>query len=430
MSSSFRLGRVAGSEIDAHWSWLLVVVLFVWSLASGVFPETNRGLSDGTYLAMAAAASVLYFASLTLHELGHALQARRDGIAIEGITLWVFGGVARVRGQLPSAGAELRVAVVGPAVSLALGIVFLLAARVLPLPASVDAVVFWLGQLNLYVLVFNLLPALPLDGGRGLRALLRARRRDFLSATRTAGALGRGLGQLLIAAGLLLVIFAGDFGGLWLAFLGWFLLVALEAELEAAAARVTLADLTVSDLMVRNPVTVDAHTTVQAFIDQVFVRTRHTAFPVVAAGCPIGIVSFRDALALPRVAWRTTTVREIMVSAQEASVDPDTALPDVQPRLAESDMRRVLVCHDSRLEGLLSWTDVSRVLEVRSELASAVADPRVGRSATPLLRPYEEGRVVPLGRSPNSASASPARSITDGAGGQRSARRGPPGSIF
>jgi CBS domain-containing protein len=190
----------------------------------------------------------------------------------------------------------------------------------------------------------------------------------------------------------------GDFGGLWLAFLGWFLLVAAEAELEAAAGRDALADLTVSDLMVRNPVTVDAHMTVQAFINHVFIRTRHTAFPVVAAGCPIGIVSFRDALALPRVAWQTTTVREIMVSAPEASVDPDAAVSNVQPRLAESDMRRLLVCHDSRLEGLLSWTDVSRVLEGRSELASPVADRRVGRPATRLLRPQEEGRVVPLRR--------------------------------
>jgi Zn-dependent protease len=398
MSSGFRLGRVAGIEIDAHWSWLLVVALIVWSLASGVFPETNPGLSDGTYLAMAAAASVVFFASLTLHELGHAFQARRDGIAIEGITLWVFGGVARLRGQLPSAGAELRMAVVGPAVSLALGIVFLLAALVLPLPASVDAVVFWLGQINLYLLVFNLLPALRLDGGRVLRAVLWARRRDFVSATRTAGALGRGFGQLSIAAGLLLVIVVGDFGGLWVAFLGWFLLAAAEAELEAAAAREALADLTVSDLMVRNPVTVEADTTVQALMNQVFLRTRHTAFPVLTAGCPIGIVSFRDAVALPRVAWQTTTVREIMVSAPEASVDPHTALSDVLPRLAESDMRRLLVCRDSRLEGLLSWTDVSRVLEVRSELAPPVADRRGGRPATRLLRPQDEGRVMPLRR--------------------------------
>jgi Zn-dependent protease len=236
MTSSFRLGRIAGIEIDAHWSLLLVVALIVWSLADGVFPETNPGLDDGTYLAMAAVAAMLFFASILLHELGHAIQARRDGVAIDGITLWVFGGVARMRGEPPTAGTELRIAIAGPVVSLVLGCVFLATALALPLPDAVDGVAFWLGQTNLYLLVFNMIPAFPLDGGRVLRALLWARRRDFASATRTAGALGRAFGQAMIAGGLLLVISVGAFSGVWLAFLGWFVLAAAEAEIANAAA--------------------------------------------------------------------------------------------------------------------------------------------------------------------------------------------------
>jgi Zn-dependent protease len=235
MNSTVRLGRVAGIEIDIHWSWLLVVALIVWSLSQGVFPHTNPGLSDSAYLAMAAIAALGFFESILLHELGHAIQARRNGIVIDRITLWVFGGVALLRGPLPSAGAELRTAAAGPAVSLVLGLMFVLAALLLPLPTSVDGVLFWIGQMNLSLLVFNLIPALPLDGGRILRALLWTRRRDFLSATRTAAALGRGFGQLMIAGGLLLVMFVGDFGGLWLAFIGWFVLAAAEFELQAAA---------------------------------------------------------------------------------------------------------------------------------------------------------------------------------------------------
>lgn len=237
VTSTLRLGRVAGIDIGAHWSWLLVVGLIVWSLADGVFPATNPGLSDGTYLVMAVAAAVLFFASIVLHELGHALQARRDGIPIDGITLWVFGGVAQLRGEPPSAGAELRMAAAGPAVSVALGAICLLVALALPLPAAVDAVAFWVGQMNLYLAVFNLLPAFPLDGGRVLRALLWARRHDYVSATRTAARWGTGFGQLLIALGLLLVIFVGDFGGLWLSFLGWFVVAAAEAERQAALVR-------------------------------------------------------------------------------------------------------------------------------------------------------------------------------------------------
>jgi Zn-dependent protease len=241
MNSTVRVGRVAGIEIGIHWSWLLIGALIIWSLSQGVFPYTNPGLSDGAYLAMAAFAAIGFFASILLHELGHAIQARRDGIVIDRITLWVFGGVALLRGPLPSAGAELRTAAAGPAVSLVLGVLFVLAALVLRLPASVDGVLFWLGQMNLSLLVFNLIPALPLDGGRILRALLWARRRDFASATRTAATLGRSIGQLMIAGGLLLVMFVGDYGGLWLAFIGWFVLAAAESELQTAAAPEALA---------------------------------------------------------------------------------------------------------------------------------------------------------------------------------------------
>jgi Zn-dependent protease/CBS domain-containing protein len=401
MESRFRLGRIAGIEIDAHWSWLLVVALIVWSLASGVFPETNPGLSDGAYLAMAIVAAVLFFGSLILHELGHAVQARRDGIAIEGITLWVFGGVARLRGQMPSAGAELRVALAGPAVSLLLGAVFVLVALALPLPSGVDAVVFWVGQVNLLLLVFNLLPALPLDGGRVLRALLWGRRQDFASATRTAGRLGRFFGQLLIGLGLVLVIFVGDFGGVWTAFLGFFLLAAAEAELEVAAAREAFAGLRVEHLMVPDPVVVPAETTVKDFIERVFLATRHTAYPVMSGRRAAGIVSFRRALELSPAVWPTTSVAEIMVGAKEAAVEPTAPLADVLPDLAQSDLRRLLVCRNGSLVGLLSWTDVSRVLEVRLGLAAYPsargAERHRPREAARFLGP-EGGPRVPLSR--------------------------------
>lgn len=370
VAQSFRIGRVAGVEIDAHWSWLLVLGLIVWSLAAGVFPETNPGLSGGTYVVMAVVASVLFFATLTLHELGHALQARREGVDIDGITLWVFGGVARLRGQMTSAGAELRIALAGPAVSLVLGAAFLLVAVALPLPAAVDGVVFWLGQINLYLLVFNLLPALPLDGGRALRALLWARRGDFISATRTAATLGRAFGQLLVAGGVLLAILVGAFSGLWLALVGWFLLGAADAELEGATARHLLAGLTVADLMVPDPVVVDGDMSVQAFIDRAFFPTRYTAYPVLDLGRAAGIVSFRDALELPRAVWPTTPVSEIMLDAREACVEPNLPLSDALPRLVEGKLRRLLVCRDGFVEGLLSWTDVSRVLEVTTALAA------------------------------------------------------------
>src|ERR671934_1087550 len=167
MGESIALGRIAGIRIGINWSWLVVFALITWSLASGVFPSTNPGLSHGTYIAMAIAAAVLFFTSLLLHELGHAVVARREGMEIEGITLWLFGGVARFRGMFPSAGAEFRIAIAGPLVSLLLGVGFVLIALVPGLPRAVDGVVSWLGYINLTLLVFNLIPALPLDGAGG-----------------------------------------------------------------------------------------------------------------------------------------------------------------------------------------------------------------------------------------------------------------------
>ncbi|MGH3113069.1 MAG: site-2 protease family protein, partial [Gaiellaceae bacterium] len=208
MRDSFTIGRIAGISVGVNWSWLIVFALIAWTLAVSIFPSTNPGLADGAYVAMAIVAALLFFTSLLLHEYGHALQARRDGMEIEGITLWLFGGVAKFRGMFPSAGAEFRIAIAGPLVSLVLGLLFLGVPMLLGLPATVDGVVFWLGSINIALLVFNLLPALPLDGGRILRSILWYARGEFASATRLAAGIGRGFGYLFVAAGVALLVFA------------------------------------------------------------------------------------------------------------------------------------------------------------------------------------------------------------------------------
>ena len=234
--ASFSLGRVAGVSIGVNWSWLLVLMLVTLSLATTVFPEQSPGLSGPAYVVMAVAAAVLFFACLLLHELGHAVVARREGMEIEGITLWVFGGVARFKGMFPSAGAEFRIAIAGPLVTLALSLVLIAAASALRSPAAIDGVVAWLGWMNLILLVFNMLPALPLDGGRVLRAALWHRLGDFSRATRIAGGLGRAFGHALIVGGVLLFVMGAP-GGLWFAFIGWFLAVSAQAEAQLGELR-------------------------------------------------------------------------------------------------------------------------------------------------------------------------------------------------
>jgi Zn-dependent protease/predicted transcriptional regulator len=364
MGTSFRLGRVFGIELGINWSWLVVFVLITWSLASGILPAENPGLSDTAYVVMAIVAALAFFASLVAHEYGHALVARREGMEIEGITLWLFGGVAKFKGMFPSAGAEFRIAIAGPLVSLALGVLFVLVAAAAGLPDAVDGVVAWLGYINLALLVFNLLPALPLDGGRVLRSVLWHVRGDFRSATRLAAGIGRGFGYLFIAGGVLLFVVANAFSGAWLAFIGFFLLQAASGEARYVATREALAGLRVRDLMVREPVTIDAGSSIGRAMDDVVWSRRFTTYPVVADGRVLGLLPFRRLAEVPRAEWDERTVREVVVPLEDVPVlaEGDEAI-DALVELAESDVRRGLVLDEGELAGIVSITDLARALE-------------------------------------------------------------------
>ena len=366
MRDSFTIGRIAGISVGVNWSWLIVFALISWTLAVSIFPSTNPGLGDGAYVAMAIVAAVLFFTSLLLHEYGHALQARRDGMEIEGITLWLFGGVAKFKGMFPSAGAEFRIAVAGPLVSLVLGLLFLGVPMVLGLPAAVDGVVFWLGSINLALLVFNLLPALPLDGGRILRSILWYARGEFASATRLAAGIGRGFGYLFVAAGVALLVFASPVTGIWLAFIGWFLLQAAGAEDRFVAAREALGGLRVRDVMARDPVTAPAEMTLGQFMDDVAWSRPYTTYPVTEREEVVGLLPFRRVAEVPRAEWDRRTVRDCMIPRDEVPVvAQDDELVLAAGEVAEHAVNRALVLDAGRLVGLLSVTDVARALQMR-----------------------------------------------------------------
>jgi Zn-dependent protease/predicted transcriptional regulator len=366
VNPSFRLGRVAGIEIGVNWTWLIVFALIVWSLATAVFPDQNQGLGDGVYLAMAFVAAIAFFSSLLLHELGHAIQARREGMEIEGITLWLFGGVATFKGMFPSAGAEFRIAIAGPLVSLGLGLAFMAAAVLISGADAADGVAAWLGYINLALLVFNMLPALPLDGGRVLRAALWAGRNDFAGATRIAAGIGRGFGYLFIAGGVAMFFWANATSGLWLAFIGWFLLGAASSEATYAAVRDALGDLRVRDVMVREPKTVAPSHTIGELMDDVVWKHRYTTYPVVEQGRAVGLLPFRRVAEVPRGEWDVRTVRDSMLPMGEVpSLRPEQPLEQAFATLSGGGVGRGLVLDDGRLVGFLSITDLVRALEVR-----------------------------------------------------------------
>jgi Zn-dependent protease/CBS domain-containing protein len=375
MDGNFSIGRYGGVEVRLNWSLIAVFVLIVWSLADGVLPSQNPGLSDSTYLVTGIVGALLFLASILLHELGHSWVARHEGIEVDSITLWLFGGVSEFKDPFPSPGAEFRVSLSGPLVSIGLGIVFVLIA-VAGFPSAVDGAAAWLGYINLILAAFNLLPASPLDGGRVLHAALWRVKGDYHWATRIASEIGQGFGYLFIALGLAMFIFQGSFSGAWLAFIGWFLLQGAKAEARYAATEQALAGLHVRDLMASHPITVDADSTIGRVMDDVASSRRFTTYPVVDGSAPVGLLVFASVAGIPRSEWDTRRVRDTMIPLDEVPVlSQDQKAVDALAELSATTANRGLVVDNGYLAGLLSITDLARALEVGRRPPRATADP-------------------------------------------------------
>jgi Zn-dependent protease len=357
------LGRIAGVPVGINWSWIGIFALIVWTLAAGAFPAAAPGRSTAEYTAMGVVTAAAFFTSLLLHELGHAVQARRDGVRIEGITLWLFGGVARMSGTYPSAGAELRIAAAGPLVSLVLGVGFTAAGAVVSRPLPVSVCLGWLGYINLALLAFNLVPAMPLDGGRILRAALWRRSGDFVAATRRATTVGGALAMLTIGLGILDVL-AGDLGGLWLAAIGWFVFEAGRAEEASAVVGSALNGVTVGQLMTRDPITFQATATLAALADEIGGTARHTTYPLVDRdGRVVGLLPLRALAEVPHAAWSRTTAEQAAIPVDRVlEVAPDDSAEAVFQQLARSRIGRAIVVSRGRAVGILSVTDLARTL--------------------------------------------------------------------
>ncbi|MCH0562317.1 MULTISPECIES: site-2 protease family protein [unclassified Streptomyces] len=368
MKETLPLGRIAGIRVGLHWSVLVIIGLVAGTLAVGRFPDVYPGHPAWVYWILALLAAVVFLGSLLAHELAHAVVARRNGVAVDDITLWMLGGIARLRSEARTPGAELRIAAVGPLTSAVIG--GLCAALALWLDALhasglVVEAVAWLAAINIVLAVFNALPAAPLDGGRLLRAWLWRRTGDRLRATRGAATAGRTLGWFMIVTGFAAVLLAGDLSGLWAALIGWFLTATATAEERQAQLRGVLADLPVSRVMTRDPVTVPATATLAAFLAEgPFGHYRHSAFPVVAPdGTVAGLITVPLVNRTPVEARSTTTVGAVMRPLADVTTSaPDDPVVDLLPRLESSRERRALVLDGGRLVGIVTLADISRAL--------------------------------------------------------------------
>jgi Zn-dependent protease len=371
MHDAWQIGRLFGIPLRVHISWLIVFGLISWSLAAGYFPAQLPDLPVWSYWLKAVIAAVMFFVSIVVHELGHSLVARHHGIGIASITLFVFGGVSQMKEEPREARQELQIAIVGPIISLVLaalfGVLSMLAAPGGP-PTTVQAVLTYLAAVNLLVAVFNMVPAFPLDGGRVLRAILWLRSGDLMRATSRAARIGRLLALALIAVGVVRLL-GGDFFGLWLALIGWFIMQAGSASLAQASLRHALGELRVRDIMTTEVRTVPADATLHDLIEDYFIRYTYGGYPVVKDGRVVGLVTLRELRNTPVEGRATTHVERVMVPLETGLVvDPATPVVDALSRMTTGQARRLVVLERERLVGLITANGILHLTQVRSSL--------------------------------------------------------------
>jgi Zn-dependent protease/predicted transcriptional regulator len=369
------LFKLAGFQVGLDWSWFIIAVLITWTLASGVFPYYYPDLTPAAYWSMGVIAALGLFGSIVLHELGHAAVARRHGLPIRRITLFIFGGVAEMEAEPERPAAEFWVAIAGPIVSFLVGLVcwlLLQAAAGAGAGVPVVGVLAYLASINVILAVFNLVPAFPLDGGRILRAALWHWKGSLRWATRVSSTIGGGFGILLIVLGVYRVL-VGDFvGGMWWFLIGLFVRFAAQASYQQVVMREALRGVPVRRIMSANPITVPSGITIAQLIDDYIYRHHHDMYPVVDNGRLVGCVSMNDVKRLPRERWSSTAVSEIMQPCTEArAISPDMDAMEVLSLMTRSQNSRFLVTEGDRVVGVVTLRDVLKFLNVKLNLEEA-----------------------------------------------------------
>jgi len=372
MGNGIRIGRIFGVQIALHPSWFVIAVIVTYLMAAGQLPATYPGWSQAVYWVVGAFIALFFFASVLAHELSHALVARRFGLKVRDITLFIFGGAASMEGEAQRPRDEALIAAAGPLTSLAIGAAMLLISLVIGQP-EVEATVGWLGFINLTLGFFNLIPGFPMDGGRILRAVLWKLRGDRSAATRNAAVVGRLFGYLLIALGVFL-IFQGSspFNGVWLALIGWFLSNAAESTVAQLSVEHALHGIKVRDVMDSNPPSVSPNESVSDLVNERLIRGGHRSFVVSHTdGGLAGIVTLSDVRRMPRENWEAARVTDIMTRyADLATIGPDAPLEEALKLLQGREVNQLPVVTDEgrTVVGLLTRAGILRLIEARMRL--------------------------------------------------------------
>jgi len=359
---AWKIGRIMGIPIRVHFSWLIVFGLITWSLSTYYFPVMAPELPIASYWIKGALAALLLFASVGFHELAHSFIAKRYGLSIANITLFIFGGVAQMKGEPPHPKAEFRIAIIGPISSFFLSALFFLFS--MNTVGGTKALFSYLARINFMLGAFNLIPGFPMDGGRVLRSIIWEKRKNYFYATQRASSIGQGIALFFIFFGAFST-FAGMPGGLWLMLIGWFLYTAAQASYRQATLQETLSGIKVKDIMVKEIITLSPSITLDKAMDNYFLRYGCGGFPVMDDGKFLGILTLKEVKDVPRRDWGRMEVAGVLVPhSKKWEVSPDDDVMKTLELMIEEDKRRIIVMENNRMVGLITRNDIARYVQI------------------------------------------------------------------
>jgi Zn-dependent protease/predicted transcriptional regulator len=378
MRPNIRLGRLFGIDIGLHYSWLIIAFLIVFSLA-GHFKVTNPEWESFVVWSLAGITAILFFVSILVHELSHALVAKRRGMFVRSITLFALGGVANLESESSDAKSEFWTAIVGPVSSVAIGLVFLGLAGAIgsqpdagTLSSPIGVGFAWLGYINIALAVFNMIPGYPLDGGRVLRAVVWRFTGSLERATRIAAGVGQFIAAAFIIFGLFRFFAGAGFGGLWLAFIGWFLSQAAAASRAEVEASSILSGVRVRDVMSKNCPTVSGSLDLGTFAEDYLLRSGRRCFIVLENGRESGLITVHELKQTARERWPFTAVSQVALPFDRVrTISPDANVRQALEIMAREDLNQLPVLSNSRLVGIISRPHVLQFIQTQAELKAA-----------------------------------------------------------
>ncbi len=374
LQGAIPIGKAFGIPLRLHWSWFFIFALVTWTLSSNYYTAVYPQWSLIFRIVAGLLTSLFFFASVLAHELMHSIVALRQGIRIEGITLFILGGVAQMTEEPKTAKDEFRMAIAGPGFSLILGGIFWviwIASRdsVVSSVQFIAAISYWLGYINLLLGVFNLIPGFPLDGGRVLRSLMWWRGVKLQRATKIASNIGRVVGFLFILGGIYLVFTGNWFNGIWFAIIGWFLESAAAGSYRQLIIQDMLKGHVASEIMSRDCQMVSADLPIERLVNENILTSGRRCFPVISGGQVQGLITIRDIQAIPREQWNYQSVRDAMTPMNRIkSVRPDTDLNSVLNMLSQNDVNQLLVIEGNNIIGIVARDNIINFINIRAQL--------------------------------------------------------------